>query len=186
MKPHPHSAPNASFCFRFAGPERCDHRKQGVKLIIWCSTFFKTQRKVVNTWLVSRLQSLQAEKNHFRSNSVQNAFRVPRSSNPAVKQMCCGEWKIKLKQFCCRESTSQKHMDVTTAQAVPQAAADLRKGTTGLNSDMWSVPRTYRRLNLAKFLWTSRTWSTCECAGTIITHPKAAQGKGASSSSPWT
>lgn len=72
-------------------------------------------------------------------------------------------------------------MDVTGAQAVPQA---LREGMMWLNSAMRSVPLIYRRFNLAKFFRTCRAWSTCGCAGVIITHLKAAQGKGASSSSP--
>lgn len=56
MKPHPHSGPSASFCFTFAGPQRCEYWKQGVKLMIRCSTFFKSRRKVVNRCLVSRLE----------------------------------------------------------------------------------------------------------------------------------
>lgn len=85
-----------------------------------------------------------------------------------------------------RESTSQKHMDVTRAQAVPQpCTGSCRPQEGNYTVKLYVIGSTdlQERLNLAEFF---RTCRTCECAGAIITHPKAAQGKGASSSSPWT
>lgn len=136
---------------------------------------------MLNIYLVSRLQSLQA-KNHFPSNPHPKLKTLPEPSRQQPEHWTDLLWKVKrkIKEISpqARQPLRNTRIWQRLGQSHAQAAADFGKGIAWPDSDMWIVPAAFTRLRLARLFRTRLSSSTCEFGGSAITHPSVRGAKG--------